>query len=416
MTQLSNQLFESSLCSQCRGRGFCKKPCKIYSKLNLNLKAKKHFSGASPPEIFIGRFNYPDINAGILSPEVHEATEEMSMPEIWYEKNFSIAEVLTKRAQLIYGRFQAQIKQPRTGSPVKNKFLNLMQEISMAYKSVSTEFFLKKIPKQNLEINRFSPIIANPAPLEHARLQENPKVRPKVDYLISDTDNKAAESIKELYKHEIPVSNIIKILSAGLLGLKTQRKLVPTRWSITATDDTISKEMLKSIRYYPEISEILLFHKYYNGNHYEILLLPDKFSFEVIEAYLKGSLWNPDLNKVRFSKDYEFFSGRKNYAFEVTGAYYTARLALAEYLEKIKKQATGIFFREERPEYYAPLGVGILRETARSAFSKKPEKFETIGQALQQAQTRLQLPIELFKEQSVMLKEYGKQTRLGGWF
>lgn len=411
-----NQIFETSLCVQCKGRGFCKKPCRIYSKLNLNFKAKKHFSGASPPEIFVGRYNYPNINAGILSPEIHEATEEMSMPEIWHEKNFSIADVLSKRSQLIYGRFQTQIKQPRTNQPFKNKFLNLMQEISIAHKSVSTEFFLKKIPKQNLEINRLSPIIANPAPLEHARLQENPKVKPKVDYIISDTDVKSVQSIKELYKHNIPISNIIKILSAGLLGLKTQRKLVPTRWSITATDDTISKEMLEKIKYYPEINEILLFHEYYNGNHYEILLLPDKFSFEVIEAYMSGSLWNLDSKNVKFSKDYEFFQPRKKYASQVAGAYYTARLSLVEYLEKIKRQATAIFFREERPEYYAPLGVGILRETTRSAFNKLPEKFNTIKEALKQAQTRLKLPIKLFEEQSIVLKEYGKQTRLNKWF
>jgi DNA repair protein NreA len=415
-SSLPNQLFDTSLCTKCRGKGFCKKPCKIYSKLNLNFKRKLHFSGASPPEIFVGRFNYPNINAGILSPELHKATEEMSMPEIWHKKDFSIQEVLSRRSQLIYGRFETQIKQPRTDSPVKNKFLNLMQEISMAYKSVSTEFFLKKIPKQNLEMNKFTPIIANPAPLKHARLQENPKVKPKVDYIISDTDVKSIQSIKELYKNKIPVSNIMKILSAGLLGLKTQRRLVPTRWSITATDDTISKEILKRVKYYPEILDILLFHEYYNGNHYEILLLPDKFAFEVIEAYFSGSLWNPDSKEVKFSKDHEFFQGRKKYAFEVTGAYYTARLALVEYLEKIKRQATAIFFREERPEYYAPLGVGILRETTRFAFTKKPEKFNTIQEALNQAQTRLKLPITLFKEQSVVLKEYGKQTRLNKWF
>jgi len=415
MTLSSNQLFDTKLCVQCRGRGFCKKPCRIYSKLNLNFKPKKHFSGASPPEIFVGRYNYPNINAGILSPEIHEATEEMSMPEIWHKENFSIQEVLTRRSQLIYGRFQTQIKQARTNQPLKNKFLNLMQEISMAYKSVSTEFFLKKIPKQNLEINKYSPIIANPAPLEHARLQENPKVKPKVDYLISDTDVKSVQSIKELYKHKIPISNIMKILSAGLLGLKTQRRLVPTRWSITATDDTISKELLKRIRYYPEISDIQLFNSEYNGNHYEILLLPDKFTFEVIEAELKGGLWN-QTQQTQVWADYEFFSGRKKYAYDVTGAYYANRLALTEYLEKIKRQGTAIFFREVRPEYYAPLGVGILRETTRDAFTKKPEKFQTIKQALEQAQTRLKLPISIFTNNSTILKEYGKQTRLNRWF
>jgi DNA repair protein NreA len=424
------QLFDSELCVKCRGRGFCNRPCRIYSKIKDFIpKTKTHFSGSSPPEIFVGKFNYPNISAGILSPIDEEISantnmefsspkdteftlQQMSFPEEWHRKGLSIDQILTNRAKLIYGRFKTQIKSPNQKN---NRFIGIMQETSMAYKPVSTEFFLKKPPVMKLELNRHSAAIGNPAPLEFARFQENPKIKPKVEYLVSDTDAKAANSIIELYKSNITNSNIIKILSAGLLGLKTQRKLVPTRWSITAVDDTISKNLLKKIKYYPEINEILLFHGYYVGNHYEILLLPDKFSFEVMEAYMPGSLWN-QMSGTSLSQDFERFSGRKYYANSVTGAYYTMRLALCEYLEKIKRQAYCIVFREERPEYYAPLGVGILRELAREAFSKPPEKFNATKEALNQAQTRLKLPIEIFTNKSVLLKEYKQQKRLSSWF
>jgi hypothetical protein len=405
-------LFESALCLKCKGKGLCGKPCIIYSKIKGFLpKTKTHFSGDSPPEIFVGRYNYPNINAGILSPETSGENEELSMPEIWHEKKFSIEEILSKRGNLVYGRFKTQIKKAKTN----NRLLTVMQEISMAEKSVSTEFFLKKPPRQTVDVNRHSPIIANPAPLQLARLEENPVVKPKVDYLVSDTDAKSVSSMIELYKSNIQITNINKILSAGLLGLKTQRKLVPSRWAITAVDDTLSKELLKKIRYYPEISEILLFNSEYNGNHYEILLLPDKFSFEVLEAEMRGTLWN-QTGQVALMKDYELFHGRKDYADSVTGAYYANRLALTEYLEKIKRQATAIFFREVRPEYYAPLGVGILREVTREAFKHPPEKFSDIKQALQSAQGRLILPISTWTTQSVLLKEFGKQKRLTRWF
>jgi len=72
--------------------------------------------------------------------------------------------------------------------------------------------------------------------------------------------------------------------------------------------------------------------------------------------------------------------------------------------------------REARPEYYAPLGVGILRENARDAFTKPPEKFATLQSAFQRIQTRLKLPIEAFKQKSELLKNHGKQTRLSKWF
>jgi hypothetical protein len=418
---MSTQLFDNELCVKCRGRGFCNKPCRIYSKIkDFTPKTKTHFSGSSPPEIFVGKFNYPNISAGILAPDNSESDSERNMefsaqesaelayPEIWHEKKFSIDTILTNRSKLIYGKFKTEIKAKN------NKFTNLMQEVSMAYKSVSTEFFLKKPPAYRLEINKHLPLIGNPAYLENVRLEENPQIKPKVEYLVSDTENKAVNSILELYKSQIAVTNINKILSAGLLGLKTQRKLVPTRWSITAVDDTISKNLLKNIKYYPEINEILLFHGYYVGNHYEILLLPDKFSFEVMEAYMPGSLWNLQ-SGTNLSQDYERFNGRKYYADSVTGAYYTMRLALCEYLEKIKRQAYCIVFREERPEYYAPLGVGILRELAREAFNKQPEKFNTIEEALKQSQTRLKLPIKTFTNKSILLKEYKQQTRLNKW-
>ena len=405
------QIFDSELCARCKGRGYCGKQCKILAQIkNFFPKTKLHFSGSSPPEVFVGREGYPFVNTGILSPQEYGNTEEMSLPEIWYEKKLAIQEILNFRGNLIYSRFKSRVKDARQSK----KFLSTMQEISLASRAVSTEFFLKKPVKMQALIDKHVALIGNPAPLKAVRLEENPKVERKVDYLVSDTDSKAASSIKELYKSQIQTSSIIKILSAGMLGLKKNRKLVPTRWAVTATDDILSKFLLEKIRFYQELGEILVFHGDYVGNHYEFLLLPDKFAFEVIEAYMAGSVWNP-FSKTSLSQDYEEFNGRKTYAESVTGAYYTARLALCEYLEKIKRQASCFVMREERPEYYAPLGVGILRQLGRDAFSKKPEKFSTIEKALKRAQERMKLPVSLFKQRSWLLREYGKQTRLSKW-
>jgi len=405
------QFFESEICVRCRGRGWCGGPCKIYSKIKSFFpKTKTHFSGSSPPEVFVGRVGYPFVNLGVLSPQEHKDTEEMSFPEIWYKKNLSIKDILNFRGQLIYSRLKSKIIDVRK----QKKFISIIQEISLADKSVSTEFFLKKPFKPQLNIDKHLPIIGNPAPLKSIRLEENPHIKRKVDYIVSDTDSKATESMIELYK-QTQTSNIIKILSAGLLGLRKNRKLVPTRWAVTAVDDTLSKDLLRRIKYYQEIPEILLFHGDYVGNHYEFLLLPDKFSFEVIEAYMSGSIWNAFSQSIHFAQDFERFNGRKKYASNVTGAYYTARLAVCEYLERIKRQAYCIVFREERPEYNAPLGVGILRELGRDAFSKKPERFNTIQEALSQMHTRMKINPNEFAKKSILLKEYKQQKRLDEW-
>lgn len=386
-----------------------------------NFKIKKHFTGSSPPEIFVGRYNYPNVNAGILSPDFHDNTEDLSMPEVWHEKKFGIGDILTRRSKLIYGRFKTGIKK----SVIKNKFKDLMQEIAMAYKPVSTEVFLKTTPKQHLEVNKYSPVITNYAPLENARLQENTKVEKKVDYLVGDTHVKSATAMNELHASGIPTSNIQKILSAGLLGLQTGRRLVPTRWSITAVDDTIGKSLLRRIRYYKEIDEVMLFNAIYCGNRYEILILPGSFSFEIIEADVKmnspgifskkipgrSTSLSQEVVRVNFWQDFERFHGRKTYADEVTGGYYVARLAVCEYLDRIKRQGSVFVFRETTSDYYAHLGVGILRECCRDAM-KNCEKFVSKEDAFARIQERINLNVDVFIEKSVLLKEYGRQKKL----
>lgn len=412
MKKSNSQKVSPELCSKCKGRGWCGHACPILSKFSdYRPKPKKHFSGSSPPEIFVGRYGYPNVNTGILSPQQKGNTEDYSMPEKWHKKKFDIKRILGVRGKLIYGRFKSNIKDVRK----QKKFVELMQEVSLAKKHVDTEFFLKKKPKQELSINSQSPVIGNPAPLKKARLEENPKVNRKAEYLSYDTDAKANTAMKELYQDKVSVSHITKVLSAGLLGRKKARKLVPSRWSITATDSNLSNLLLDRIKHYQEIGEIRLFHSEYLGNHYEILLLPNKFAFEVLEAKMSGSVWNPADNTL-IMKDHEGFNGRKYYAKEVTGAYYANRLALAEYLEKIQRQASCLFMREARPEYYAPCGVGILREASRQAFKSKPEKFNTVKEALNRASQRLRLPVNKFKSRSWLLNEYRKQKRLKEWF
>lgn len=408
-----NQKVSQELCVKCKGRGYCGKSCPILQRIKEFLpKQEMHFSGASPPEIFVGRYGYPNIYTGILSPKGHENSERYSSSELWIKENLQINEILELRGKLIYGQFKSNIKDVRIGK----KFVVAMQEISLSQKPVSAEFFLKKPINFKIQLDRNVAIIGNPAPLKHVRLEENPKTNPKVEYISSDNDLKAVEGIKELYQLKIPVENIIKLLSAGMLGRKNQRIFVPTRWAITATDDSISKEMLKKIKSYQELSEIQVFHSDYVGNHYEFILLPEKFSFEVIEAKISGSVWNPIGKTTYFAQDNETFLGRKKYAENVTGAYYSNRLAVCEYLEKIKKQATILVLRESRPEYWAPLGVGILREASRKAFQGIPEKFNSIKEVFEKIKTRLVLNIEEFKEKSETLKNYGKQKKLSSFF
>ena len=366
--------------------------CKICNEWNCQEHAlvlpkvwKKEIQGSSPPEIFVGRWNYPNVYTGILAPEEYGNTSLLSSHEEWHNLKLSIPEITSLRSRLVYGRTQQHIKHH---SPTQNSqsITNVMQEIAMTHKSTATEMILRKPIQQNYKYSDSSvPIISRAASIQSAKLQENAPVKPKIDYLVNDSSVKSTQAIKELYNSNIPASNIMKLLSAGLLGLKSSRKLVPTKWSITAVDSTLSQQKLEKIKFYQELSEIQLFQANYLGNYYNFLLLPSIFSFEVIEISLgKGGVW----------QDYESNFSRKKYASSVTGAYYANRLALVEYLEKIKRQASCLIIREIRPEYNVPLGVGILRETSREAFKRDPQVFNTLKEALANIQNNLKQPIE----------------------
>ncbi|MDO8460728.1 MAG: hypothetical protein Q7S74_06475 [Nanoarchaeota archaeon] len=407
----------------------CGKPnCKTHTALLGKAVSIDRFSGSSPPEVFVGRWNYPNVYVGILSPQEHGDTAIMSSPELWHKKRLPIPNILSLRKKLIYARTKSNVKK----APLQTKFLSTMQEIAMTHKSISAEYKLQKPITQHLERDSRVPLISQAALIKDVRLEENPTIKPKVEYLVNDTDVKSKTALLELERSGIDTSSMIKLLSAGLLGIKKNRILVPTRWSITAVDDTISKEKLLRIRLYQEIPEISIFTAEYLGNHYEFLLLPDKYSFEVIEIALTSEspcviFGLSDARSVPRTEvrglsntstsegiwhDYESFFPRKKYADSVTGAYYANRLALTEYLERIKRQASCIVFREIRPEYYAPLGVGILRQISRQAFNNKPKTFNTLNEAFEDIQSRIKTSLQKFTSNSIILRDYGKQTRI----
>lgn len=391
-----------SLCIRCKGKGLCGRPCKILNSFKESApKPKLHFSGKSSPEIFVGRIGYPYVNSGILAPSENDNLSRFPSAKEWSENNFSIANILRLRGQLIYGRSKSNIKS-------ENKIIKTTRELALSSKPVSTEFFLNKNPIQNFISDSVFAPITNTAPVRKVILEENPYVEKKVDYLTSDYDVKAITALKEMYKSRISLDQIQKILSVGLLGVKSSRRMVPTRWSITATDDTISSNLLKEIRNFKELEEFILLKEEYLGNYIYILLLPGSLSFEAIECWI-----NPEnLEKYHISKDYEGFFGRKDYARNVTGGYYAMRLPISEYLYKIKRQATVLVFRKINPEYYAPLGVGIVRQATNRAINSIPRKFDSLNQAIEEVEKDLVIQKINLRELSKTLKEYKIQKNL----
>lgn len=370
----------------------------------------------SPPSVFIGsKLKYPLVNVGILSPlEKDENAWVYDDAKYWAKNDFGIYDVIKLRDSLLNSRFQSKVKDSR----MQNKFLDIAKEIAIASKPVELEIELKN--KLNVDKKRDKILMHQGmnAGLKRAKIVSNVKIHQKVDRAMND-EIKALDGIEMLYKNNFDEYALSKILSVGVLGLKKNKKLVPTRWSITATDDTIAKKLLEKVRDYKWLEDYELFFGEFLGNQYLIMLFPNVWSFELFELYFPGSSWNPS-DEIKASTDYENFYGRKSYASNTQGGYYATRLPILEYLNSIKRQASVLAIRIETPSYWAGLGVWVVRESIRKALARGRMKFDSREELIDAARKISQVKYKFdnigILGGNKLLKERRTQKNLMEWF
>jgi len=379
------------------------------------LKNISKVDSISPPSVFIGsKLKYPLVNVGILSPlEKDENAKLYDDEKYWAENNFDISDVIKLRNSLLNSRFQSKVQDSR----LNKKFVNLAQEIAIATKPVNVEIELKNKLSFKRERDRVITPQGLRANLKQAIITGNVKISKKVDRVMND-EIKAVEGIKILYKNNFDEYSLSKILSVGVIGLKKNKRLVPTRWSITATDDIIGKQLIEKIKEYKEIENYGLFFGEFLGNQYLILFFPNVWSYELFELYYPGSSWNSS-KEIKAATDFEFYSGRKNYASNTSGGYYATRLAILKYLNKIKRQASVLVVRLETPSYWASLGVWVVRESVKKALNREMEfnsREELINSAKKIAKIKYNFDFSFILNKSLLLKKIKEEKRLQEWF
>jgi len=369
----------------------------------------------SPPSVFIGsKLRYPLVNVGILSPlERDENAWLYDDAKYWADNDFQINDVIKIRENLLNSRFQSKV----TDSRLNNKFIQIAKEIAVASKPVDVEIELKNKLKFEKQKDRVVTPHGMQAGLKKAKITSNVRIHRKVEKVMND-DLKASEAIRYLYKNKFDEYTLSKILSIGVLGLRTSKKLVPTKWSITATDDLLAKNLIEKVKNYKWIENYELFFGEFMGNQYLVLLFPNVFSFELFELYLPGSSWNSS-QKIKASTDFENYFGRKNYASNTAGGYYASRLPILEYLNQGKKQASVIVMRLETPGYWASLGVWVVRESVRKALKRKMEflsKEELIESGRKICKIKFGFDCSQILKRSKVMTEVLTQKRLVNWF
>ncbi|MDK2833222.1 MAG: repair protein NreA [Methanolobus sp.] len=405
----------SSLCVRCKGKGLCGRPfCPILEKFRSvestfsGIAGETSIFGASPPSVFIGRHNYPEVRAGPMIPPQLEGDEASLLEDPKALLKMGIPDIISSRSRLVRANTGVNVKNARNPD---NPLIEKSQELALSKKPVDTEAWFSKPIQNKLKFDNVLTPMGPSGELKDFDIAENPKVPKKVDALVYDTDALAKDAVSELWEGNIPVEHITRLLSIGLLG--QERKLVPTRWSITAVDDLVGKEMLSKVRDYQQLSDILVFSGGAFGNHFEIMLMPRSFSFELIEVWMPQAVWTGQSTWIE--SDSEDHGGKKGYS-NLAGGYYAARLSALEYLGSIRRQASVFMVREIRPEYWAPLGVWVVREASRSALGSQPRVFESVEGALRDMSTRLRTPRAKWMEKAKMLSNIRAQRTLDSFF
>ncbi len=356
-----------------------------------------NINGSSPPSVFVGREGYPKVFVGPMVTQNKGDTAVMDTPEQWLGK-FDALGIVNFRMQLIRGIKLVAIKD--VGSPTVEK----MKEIAMAKDSVEAETEFEKKPRGytfNVDHQPFGPS----APLKKMEFG-NVYWEQHMEKAYHDTDLLSQQAVIGLYDKGLLVSQIQKSFSVGAFGVGKNRKLVPTRWSITAVDDMLAKNLLAKVKNYPLIDEYRVHISQGLNNRFIVILMPTPWKYESMEAFFPQIIGQ----RLEIYSDYEHYDGRKDYA-QIGGGYYSAKLAVCEALEREKKQAGAIVLREAY-EGYIPLGVWNVRELMRKAMASSSVGFESLRMALEFASSKLLVPINGWIEKGHLIKECLSQKRL----
>lgn len=366
-----------------------------------DLEIGEDFFGESPA-VFVGRSGYPEVNVGPTAAPEQETAAKAANPREWFGLPYD--KVIGLRAALIRSKQKHSVHQ-------QDEYTQENQLLSMAKKPTDVELSFAKQPKTGLEFDNIVHPSGVTGSLDSLEIAENVRIRRPVEYIVSD-ELTARKQAWKLYQKNVSPYKIQTILSSGVLGQESRKKLVPTRWSVTGVDDMLADQLINQVKDAPAVNDWEIYESEYLYNTFLVLVMPGNWEFENFEAWAPKTEWASTLREADIKQEYEPYDGRWEYADSQAGAYYAAKFAVAEHLHERGRQARVVVFREVSEKYVFPVGVWQVRENVRNALQRDPRTFDTRQQALTFLEEKLDIPFDRYKEESQMLQ----QKRLQDFF
>jgi len=367
------------VCIKCKGyKKLCGlSSCPLLERYRIHLNAIKNVKrmeveGSTPPSLIVGEHNYPKVNVLLQVPPNVKGNRAkiFDSPSTWWGK-LSLEEIIKLRSSLIALSMKADVNNPWK---LYDKEISLS---AISSKPVDLEARLRKRPKPILSFDSILTPIGPKALPEKLTITSNPKIERVVEKVIWD-DMKAYEAVWELFQYNVDFYTIVRCLSLGLLGRIRSRRLVPTRWAITAVDTIISSRILKILKSFKQVNEHYVGVIEYLGNRFGIILYPSSHELLWIEIWHPSSLWVRKSQKPIIVVNKERANGKPKY---IDGGYMAAKTGILQCLLKTKRQAGIIVFREVLPSYYAPVGNWHIRMSSKKALELKLRKVESLNEA-----------------------------------
>ena len=387
-------------------------PCPLLAEVRSRLPMVEPTSiaemvGPSPPQLFVGRYGYPDVRAGPSASWLSENDSELAPSATGDPADLfgrPLEEVAARHANLITGGQRMKVQEAQR----PGQMLETTQEIAMAAHSVDVEldFASPILIGRSPTFDSMSTPLGPTGEVLRAEVVGHPSIPRKVDSIAGETDLLATDAMDELSASSIGEAHISRLLSSGVLGRESARRLVPTRWSITATDDMLGKRLWRRARDLPSIDKVLVYEATYLDNRFHIILTPGLWAFHMLEAWTRGSLWSDSGGVIG---DWEEMKPRAKYADRITGAYYAARLGVLEHMLSVGRSGACLIWRDIGEGYWAPVGVWLIRETVREAMKQPPKQFDSLKEAVDYVGPRVSSSDDL--RNSWFVKR-GQQTRL----
>ena len=362
----------ATLCARCKGRKrLCGAPtCPFIQRFYANIKALVrvkglNVDGATPPTLIVGERGYPHVPVFLgVPPGVYgEGAKVFDDPKGWWGR-LSLDEIVELRSSMVSGFIRIDVDK---GPDALRDNEVLFAALSM--KPVDSEIVLAKHPIPKLSFSDKAKPIPPSAPMKSVRISSNASMHPKVERVIDD-DLPAQKAIVELYRYGVDIYTVQRALSLGALGRRKRRKLVPTRWAITAVDRTISRYLLSTLwGKDATFNHSLAFYAEYLGNRFWIFIDSGKYEIHWVEVWHPSTIYTQHASSIITVYNKERISGSIEY---LDGGFEAAKLPVLEFLSREGKQGKVIIIREILPDYYAPVGNWHIRESIKRALSMGP--------------------------------------------